>query len=183
MICKPILSLTLFVIACCLHLSSFAQQAHWLQGLWQHHSIYPDTLQGRSIKSDLLITSADGNNYTGIQRVYLTADSSLNVKMHCSGTLVKGNISFVPGDRIRVSETPGMPFWAAIVNVNVSKSYFSISRQQLVWHIEMKEKPGMISRFSYYRDLDGYDEATRLMLVKRYGSPQILDDLVPIYCP
>ncbi len=137
-------------------------------------------LPGKSIRSDLQITTVENDTYQSIQRVYVWPDTAIQVQMQGTGIIRNGIITYRHGDEISRTEPAIASLWDTYAHYTTGKSYFTISGQQLVLHIEAKtEKDVVVKQFSYCRELVDFPANLRLWLMKRYGTPQIMDEPPP----
>ena len=174
----------LAVFYCCSSYKLFAQQANynWCKGAWFSYSITPDTVKGKPVKSDLHIDTVVNNHFTGVQKFWCDEDTLVQTKLAGSGFFTNGDVHYQTEEKYRI-EPPGS-IWDAYANCVVDTTYFSIRNSKLILHIRAKkDQKNRIRTFAYYRDLITLPYSLRWQLQKRYGTPQLIDDLVPVINP
>lgn len=169
------------MLFCCSSGVLLAQQQQWFKGLWQHYQLVPDTVGGHFFKSDLLITTVSESSYAGIQRIYRSNDTTVQLQRLCSGDFKDGTITYEAGKEIRQKGSGELINKKAYENYTTDKSYFTITNNKLVLNITVKsKKPGLVKQFAYYRDLADFDITTQWILVKKYGTQQGVADYIPV---
>ncbi len=170
---KWLLPCSFVVLYCCSSSALLAQPQQWFKGLWQYYQLVPDTIGYNHFKSDLLITTVGDSGYTGIQRIYCSNDSALQLQRLCSGSITNSIITYEAGKEVSYEEPEYSVNWKVYENYSTDKIYFTVTDHKLILTIIVKStKPGMVKQFAYYRDLAGFDTATQLTLVKRYSAQQ-----------
>ncbi len=178
--CKPLLCCFLFVCFCSNQLA--AQLSYqWFKGWWKHYNINPNTTNNNSVESDLEITDVNKNIYNGFQKIICSNDTTAQVKTLCSGWFTNGEIHYQKQKEMYRKEPPDDFIWNAYTQYVVDTAYFSIRDEKLILHIKTKpQQKNGVKEFAYYRDLLPLDFSIRWQLEKRYGTPQLIDDSVPV---
>lgn len=178
--CKELLCCLLFVCFCSNRLA--AQLSYqWFKGWWKYDTIHPDKIKNKIIESDLEITEINNNTFAGFQKTICSNDTAAQVKTFCSGWFTNGEIHYRNGNEMYRKEPPDAFIWNVYTQYAVDTSYFSIRNQKLILHIKTKPlQNNGVKEFAYYRDLLPLDFSVRWQLEKRYGTPQLIDDSVPV---
>ncbi len=160
----------------------FAQLSYdWFKGSWMYYGLSPDKIKKEKVESELMIDTVTGNRFIAVQKMRCVSDTLAQMKLNASGYFTNGEIHYKREKEIYRKEPKEGLLWDAYADYQTDTAYFSIRDEKLILHIRVKSlHPDGVKEFAYYRDLVRIPFSLRWQLKKRYGTPQLIDDSVPV---